>query len=480
MSERTVRKRVSSLKPSPENERLYRPADQDPDILALAESIKRYGLQEPLIVTADNYIVSGHRRHAALQHIGRGWVECRVLPVRRDSMPADEYLALLREHNRQRVKTAAEHVRETLLDIDPDEAHENLRRLRDRSVHAPEYNGIVPLEIEGTKRRYGISEDKAEHVKYVKKIVFEERKDYWPLTVRGVHYPLLNYKFVRGYCWPHRGKPGFGTKQTLAYKNDDGSYDATSDLLTRLRLRGEIPWEALTDGTRPFREYRAFRDVRQFVRQKADRLFRGYWRDLLQSQPNRIEVVCEKNTIYHMVERVTDKYQVPPSSGRGFNSIDPWHEMAERFLRSGKQRLIVIVLTDHDPEGQMIPQVGGRTLRDDFELDNVTIIQAGVTRDQIMRYNLATMNFAKETSSNYDWYVERNRDWFVENGYEVGTVWELEALDPADMLRDLDGVIRAVLDIDLFNAEVAREREDAVYLEALGRRAPEILRGLID
>jgi hypothetical protein len=41
--------------------------------------------------------------------------------------------------------------------------------------------------------------------------------------------------------------------------------------------------------------------------------------------------------------------------------------------------LIVIALSDFDPEGEMIPQVGGRTLRDDFGVENFSIIKACVT-----------------------------------------------------------------------------------------------------
>src|SRR5262249_46662451 len=156
------------------------------------------------------------------------------------------------------------------------------------------------------------------------------------------------------------------------------------------------------------------------------------WRNLLQTQPNHVEVVCEKNTVYHMVLKVTQKYQLITSSGRGFNSIDPWHEMFERYRDSGRERLIVIILSDYDPEGELIPQVCGRTLRDDFggPGDKLTIIKAGVTREQAHKYNLPPMAFAKETSSNRDWFVERN------HGDEA--VWELEALDPKAMLDDLD------------------------------------------
>jgi hypothetical protein len=467
---RIVRKRVSSLQPSPENRLLYRPVDDDPDIDKLAASIKKNGC-EPLVLTADNYIVSGHRRHEALQRIEQEFVSCRVLPQRRDSVTTDEYVALLRAYNHQRNKTVAEQVREELVDINPDEAHRRLRELRDKSVNRPERNGVQALRIEGVKKRYDISKDKADHVKHIEQIV-EDLEEYWPLSIRAVHYKLLNFDFVRGYYWPKRNEPGHGTRRELRYRNDDNSYQATSDLITRLRLNDTLPWEAFDDGTRPFKDYRAFGDVRQFVRRELQNLFGGYWRDLLQSQPNHVEVVCEKNAIYHMVLRVTRKYLIPTSSGRGFNSIDPWHDLYERYEDSGKEKLIVIVLSDFDPEGEMIAQVGGRTLMDDFGVlrQDLRVIKAGVTASQIERYSLPPQNFAKETSSNYDWFVRRN-------GGNTA-VYELEALDPADMLRDLDEVIRSVLDIDLFNREVAAEREEAAYLEAARTRAAGALRGL--
>jgi hypothetical protein len=460
------------LKPSPENEQLYRPVGEDPDIGTLADSIRRHGLNEPLVVTEDNYIVSGHRRRAALTLINQAWASCRVLPLRRDAMTTDAYVALLREHNRQRVKTVAEQVREEMVDIHPEAAHRRLRELRDKSVYAPEYNGVEALAIEGGKRRHNLSEDKADHAKYVKQIVFEDRRDYWPLSVRGVHYALLNYQFIRGHYWPKKNEPDHGTSRELPYRNDDNSYQATSDLITRLRLNGEIPWEAFDDTTRPLRVFRPFRDVRQFVRQEVSRLLAGYWRDLLQTQPNHIEVVCEKNTIYHMVLRVTEQYQIPTSSGRGFNSIDPWYDLRQRYAASCKQRLVVIILSDYDPEGEMIPQVGGRTLRDDFSVDeeDLVIIKAGVTREQIEMYDLPPQNFAKDSSSNYDWFVDRN------GGDD--TVWELEALDPEDMLRDLEEVIQNVIDLDLFNREAAQEQQEAVYLEACRKKAAEALQGL--
>src|SRR5205823_3387978 len=120
---------------------------------------------------------------------------------------------------------------------------------------------------------------------------------------------------------------------------------------------------------------------------------------------------------------------------------------------------------DFDPEGEMIPQVGGRTLRDDFGVEDLDIIKAGVTRDQIDSYDLPAQNFAKESSSNHQWFVERN------DGDNM--VYELEALDPENMLDDLEEVVKNVIDIDLFNREAAIEQEEAPYLEAARKTATE-------
>ena len=455
----TIRKRVQSLKPSPENLRLYRPVDEaDPAIQQLAESIRQRGLHQPLVITKDNFIVSGHRRLTALKAAGQKQAPCQVLPVRRKDLSTDEFITLLRDHNRQRDKSAAEQISETLVDVDPSQAAVKLRQRREQARRRYESHQVFSLDIEGCSRRSVISDQKSEHVRYAKQVVFTDRREYWPLNVRAVHYALLNYAFLRN------------TKQKLAYKNDQPSYHSTSDLLTRMRLNGDIPWDAIGDETRPVQEYHAFHDVRDFIRQDIERLFDGYWRDTLQSQPNYVELLVEKNTVLHMAMRVTERYQVPTSSARGFSSIDHLHEIRKRFLASGKERLILIVLSDFDPEGELIPHNAGRILRDDFGIEELEIVKAGVTRQQIEEYDLPPQNFAKESSSNHKWFTNRNGG--------DGTVWELEALEPQAMLSHLDSTIQAVLDMKLFEAELARETEDAVTLEQARQAAAAALRGL--
>jgi hypothetical protein len=173
-----------------------------------------------------------------------------------------------------------------------------------------------------------------------------------------------------------------------------------------------------------------------------------------------------------MALQITRKYQVPTFSARGLDSIDSFHDIEQDYVRSGKEGFYLIILADYDTEGEMIPHDAGRRFRDDFGIDDPFVIKAGVTRDQVRKYRLPAMNFAKEKSPNHAWFVERN------GGND--TVWELEALNPPDMLSDLEAAIKSVLDLDLFNREAAVEQEEARHITAARRTVSEALRGLGD
>ena len=62
---------IYDILPSPENAELYRPVTpDDPETIRLADSIRAEGVKEPLVITQDNYILSGHRRHVAARMAG--------------------------------------------------------------------------------------------------------------------------------------------------------------------------------------------------------------------------------------------------------------------------------------------------------------------------------------------------------------------------------------------------------------------------
>lgn len=74
---------LARLKHPPENDVVYRPIDPaDPEVRALARSIAKHGIKEPLIVSLDDYILSGNRRAVA-----SGIAELRVVPCIVEPIP---------------------------------------------------------------------------------------------------------------------------------------------------------------------------------------------------------------------------------------------------------------------------------------------------------------------------------------------------------------------------------------------------------
>ena len=58
---------INSIKPSPENDDIYGEIELDNAMEILIESIRENDLEQPLLLTQDDYVLSGHRRLFALQ-----------------------------------------------------------------------------------------------------------------------------------------------------------------------------------------------------------------------------------------------------------------------------------------------------------------------------------------------------------------------------------------------------------------------------
>ena len=422
---------------------------EDPDVQALADSIRQYGVQEPLLVSSDLWLISGHRRHAAARLAGLREVPCRVVPVRRDIDP-DGFLKLLRECNRQRVKTRDELLREEVVSADPEEAYAALLDYREQQAAVK----VEPMRLGQARARSRISAAKTPFLEAVQHII-EERRDFWPLSDRAVHYALLNDPPLI-----HASKPA------SRYQNHRRSYRALTDILTRARLTGEVPMEAIDDATRPTTLWDVHRNVQDFMRREQDRFLKDYWRDLQQSQPVHVEIVVEKLTVQSILRPVAMRYTLPMTVARGYASLPARHQVVQRFGDSGKDRLVVVVVSDHDPEGEDLAAAFGRSLRADFGLPEVVVHKAALTAEQARTYRLPRDFEAKTGSTRYKKFVQRYGP----------NVWELEALAPKDLQAELERAIEAVMDRDALNAEIAAEREDAAQLETHRRRVLAALR----
>ncbi|MDX1945240.1 MAG: ParB/RepB/Spo0J family partition protein [Pirellulaceae bacterium] len=441
---------IREVRPSPENNDLYGPVDpSDEDVRKLSASIAEHGVLEPLVVTIDGYIVSGHRRHAAALVAGLAEVPCRILPIRRRD-DVDAYTVLLREHNRQRNKTFAQKLREELVTTDPTEAHERL--VMDRATRGEVE--VEQIELNEARQRATISKAKMPMVEAIKSVL-EDRRQFWPLSDRQIHYALLNDPPLR-----------HASKRDSRYQNTKQCYGDLCDLLTRARLAGLIPFDAIADETRPVALWKVYGDPQSFLRDQLDDLLQGYYRDLLQSQPNHIEVLIEKNTAASICRPICERYCLPMTSGRGFCSLPPRRDMAIRYKKSGKQKLVLLIVSDFDPEGEVIAESFARSMRDDFGVYGIHPIKVALTSDQIERYNLPPEMTAKAGSSNRKGFVDKHGE----------NVWEVEALAPETLQSLLDEAIRSVLDLDAFNREIEAEKNDAAQVESARKVVVEALK----
>jgi hypothetical protein len=223
---------VKDIKPATVNDVVYGVTDpNDPGLDELATLMAGEGQLESVVLTLDNVLLSGHRRRAVA--IRLGWP---TLKARRYSIHSTdpEFEKLLVTFNAQRDKTPDVRVREQLVLTDPDNAYDNLLSERALATRVK----AETLSLGAGKRRARITPAKHPFLEAIRRVI-DDLEDYWPLSDRRIHYALLNDPPLI-----HAKKPG------SRYRNDHNSYKATCDLLTRARLAGIIPFDAIGDETR--------------------------------------------------------------------------------------------------------------------------------------------------------------------------------------------------------------------------------------
>jgi hypothetical protein len=442
---------IDLICPAPENDSLYRLIDtSDPEFRAFAESI-RVAVRVPLTITEDGYILSGHRRHAAAKFVGRTTVPTIQVPITRWGN-YDEFVRLLADYNQQRVKTIAEQLREQVVLTNPEDAHQRLTEYRREKAAV----GIEALEIIGKTERTELTDAKIPFFNAVV-AVLNDRREYWPLSDRQIFYLLLNAPPP-----VHAGKPN------SRFRNDPSCYHALTRLLTDARVLGRIPFHVIHDPTRPVVHYRGHDEPGSFLRSETDGFLRGYYRNLMQSQANHFELLGEKNTVQSVLDPIASDYTIPLTICRGYPSISPRHDIAQRFRKSGKDKLVLLIASDFDPEGEDIPHSIARSMRDDFKIDTVHAIKVALTAEQVQRFQLVPNAEAKVSS-------KRFKKFAAKYGKDV---FELEAIDPAQLDKEVRAAVEGVIDRDAYTAEVKAEKRDAAHIATVREKMRVAMRAI--
>lgn len=435
---------IDKVKPSPENDEIYGVIGHDEQISNLIDSIKSRGLEEPIIVTSDFYILSGHRRYYACN-----WLRMEQIPIRRKTEITRngniEFKRLLIEYNPQRVKSAGTLLKEALLRFSDDDPTILLKQHEEQQTEVDaEFTPVA-----GSKSIRSISKKKQEFLTAAKTVIAGLNK-FWPLSVRQVHYALLNDP-------PLMSKPKKSKfdAEHYRYRNDKTSYDALIELLKQARYLGWVPMIAIDDPTRPSFRNNGYDSLSQFIQSSMKGFLTGYHRDMQKDQPRHIEMLGEKNTLLQILQPICKEFYVPLTLARGYASIPVWRDIAQRFRRSEKSAMTLVVVSDYDPEGFDLADDAVRTLRDLWDIE-VDYCRVGVNRKQIDELGLsADFNPAKETSSRIKGFIERT------GGKET---WEVESLDPNYLQAEVRKVITSNMDMEIYEQNVDQQNSDALEL----------------
>jgi hypothetical protein len=442
----TLRK-IGTIFETPENWTIYRKPDlTDPTFVDLCSGIRELGITDPLEISSDGYIISGHRRFMAAKQCGLSAIPCFVdRAVVMSALTVPERVTLLTGRNKGiRIKSDGELYLEAAAAVDPDEAVRKAQARKAQVLNKVKTCGLSEVETVGNIRRTDPSGERAAMLNAVMEIMEELRsKGFLPTSGRSIHYKLLA-----------KGVPTSKRKGGYIYGTRPGSSALLSKLLTDARSAGLIDPDDLDDGTRPSHQFVPSGTVGKYVNDTLDGLFVNYFSDIHADQPNHVELLVEKNTIFPLIKNhVANKFRVPITSLRGYGSFPAARDVAERFKRSGKEKLVIIYVSDLDPEGIDMPASWKKYLLHDFGVE-AEVYRAVVTPEQVGKYKLPPDADVKLSSSRAKKFIQEYGD----------QCWELDSMPEQILIDEVSDAVRAVLDIDALNRAFEREREADIKL----------------
>ena len=136
-----------------------------------------------------------------------------------------------------------------------------------------------------------------------------------------------------------------------------------------------------------------------------------------------------------------------------YGSFPVSRDIAARFKVSGKDSLVIVYVSDLDPEGVDMPSAVKKYLMEDFSVD-AQVVRAAVTTEQVTRFNLPPDIDVKLTSSRAEGFIEKYGD----------QCWELDSMPTETLINEVSENVKAFLDIDAFNRALVREKTADVEL----------------
>ena len=324
--------------------------------------------------------------------------------------------------------------------------------------------------------------DKEELCEHITDVVDSYQAQGYLLTLRQLYYQLVTKNYI---------------------PNHQTAYKKLSSIKDDLCYSGRLDWDAIEDrGRTPYLEYWV-KGINHALQDTID----AYKLDRQKGQKVHIELWSEKDAISGILRRVTDKYHIKLCINKGYTSSSAVYEAYERFAAYMNNGIKVIVLYfgDHDPSGlDMVRDIEARlkmmlangrkidydnaynfvqksgmyhshnneymVLKDwqengekEWGFDNqlcyvdnfFSVKHIGLTLDQIKQFKMVP-NPAKITDPRAKGYIKK-----------FGKVsWEVDALDPPQLVAIVEHYVKKEVDIKLFKNVVKEENKQRNTLKA--------------
>ena len=307
------------------------------------------------------------------------------------------------------------------------------------------------------RNRGGWQKGTFEFLRQVQQIL-EGLRDYWPLTLRQVYYQLV---------------------AALVIENSRSAYQKLSRTLTKARLDGQVPWDALEDRSRDVLNSAGWGDRFQFIGAHLDNFLSNYRRDLLQSQAVVPEVWIEKDALCRVCHRAAYPYCVPVIVAKGFSSVSYVNECRKRveYNAEAGKRTLILYFGDLDPSGWAMLPTMLETLQEEMGLRGCVEGQrVALTPEQVFTYNLPQSIDAMKDA---DTRTPKYKAMLCSMGYPETLAVELDALPPATLEALVREAIEQNLDLSKFAAEQQQEEAERIALNELRAEVVRFMAGRV-
>lgn len=237
---------------------------------------------------------------------------------------------------------------------------------------------------------------------------------------------------------------------TKGFQKTEQAYKRLLNLLNRARRAGLVPMDHIRDDGAIAAGLGRFESPAQFLAACHD-WASTFELDLLQFQPQHVEVICEAGGMVPQLERVARPYGVAVRSSGGFDSTTVKHQLGKTYGALRKP-VTVLHVGDHDPSGEHIcsnlaEDVGAFAAA--YGCESLQVLRVAVTADQQAAFDLPTAP-PKPTDR---------------RSFESDFTVQAEALPPDQLAAIVRDAIEQQLDLAALDLALAQQAEHRQHLQ---------------